>query len=58
VLYPGGRVEIDVDAFEAGSRAPAELASCRIHRAALELHGGELLPEDRYETWASAGGRR
>src|SRR3954466_15307766 len=66
-LYPGGPVEVDVDAFEAaaargggagggceaaggGGGAGGELAD---YRAALELHTGELLPEDRYETWAS-----
>jgi predicted ATPase/DNA-binding SARP family transcriptional activator len=52
VLYPGGRVEVDVDAFEAAvarARGTGELSD---YRAALEIHGGELLPADRYEAWA------
>jgi predicted ATPase/DNA-binding SARP family transcriptional activator len=52
VLYPGGRVEVDVDAFEAAvarARGTGELSD---YRAALEFHGGDLLPEDRYEAWA------
>ena len=36
--------------------APADAASAAAYRAALALHGGELLPEDRYEPWAT--GRR
>jgi predicted ATPase/DNA-binding SARP family transcriptional activator len=54
VLYPGGRVQVDVDAFEAAAalaRATGELSD---YHAALSLHGGELLPEDRYEEWAAA----
>src|SRR4051812_39065008 len=53
MLYPGGAVEIDIDAFEAGvarARASGELQD---YRAALDLHAGELLPEDRYEAWAA-----
>src|SRR3954466_7083101 len=41
-LYPGGAVEVDVDAFEAAAaraRAGGELAD---YRAALDLHTGEL----------------
>jgi DNA-binding SARP family transcriptional activator len=52
VLYPGGRVEVDVDVFEAAvarARGTGELSD---YRAALALYGGELLPEDRYERWA------
>src|SRR3954469_6954811 len=55
-LHPGGSVEIDIEAFEqaaARARASGELDD---YRAALALHGGDLLPEDRYETWAA--GRR
>src|SRR4051794_2646997 len=56
MLYPGGSVDVDVDAFEAAvarARATGELSD---YRAARDLHGGELLPEDRYETWVT--GRR
>jgi predicted ATPase/DNA-binding SARP family transcriptional activator len=52
VLYPGGRVEVDVDAFEAAVARARESGELSDYRAALEFHGGELLPEDRYEAWA------
>ena len=56
VLCPGGEVWADVEAFEeavAIARRSRDPAACR---AALELYGGELLPEDRYEEWTE--GRR
>ena len=53
---PGGRVEVDVDAFDAAVARARETGAVADLRAALALHGGELLPEDRYEPWAS--GRR
>src|SRR4051794_31292259 len=56
VLYPGGSVEIDIDAFERAAARARETGDLADYRAALDLHGGELLPEDRYETWAA--GRR
>src|SRR4051794_25492419 len=52
-LHPDGETEIDVDVFEqaaADARATSELAD---YRRAIELYGGELLPEDRFETWAA-----
>ena len=52
VLYPGGRVEVDVDAFEAAVARARETGELSDYRAALEVYGGELLPEDRYEAWA------
>jgi predicted ATPase/DNA-binding SARP family transcriptional activator len=52
VLYPGGRVEVDVDAFEAAVARARESGGLSDYRAALEFYGGELLPEDRYEAWA------
>jgi DNA-binding SARP family transcriptional activator len=52
VLYPGGRVEVDVDAFEAAVAHARETGELSDYRAALECHGGELLAEDRYEAWA------
>src|SRR5215210_72233 len=56
VLYPGGRVEVDVDAFEAAAVRARQTGELSDYHAALALHGGELLPEDRYEAWAA--GRR
>lgn len=56
VLYPGGTVEVDVDAFEAAIARARETGELSDYHAAVALHGGELLPEDRYEAWAA--GRR
>src|SRR3954454_16080160 len=56
VLYPGGSIEIDIEAFELAAERARQTGELEDYRAALELHGGELLPEDRYETWAA--GRR
>jgi predicted ATPase/DNA-binding SARP family transcriptional activator len=52
VLCPGARVEVDVDAFEQAVARAHETGELSDYRAALEFHGGELLPEDRYEAWA------
>jgi len=52
VLCPGGPLWVDVEAFEeaaAGAKRARNPAACR---AALDLYGGDLLPEDRYEGWA------
>jgi predicted ATPase/DNA-binding SARP family transcriptional activator len=53
LLYPDGRVEVDVDAFEDAAARARETGALDDYRAALELHTGELLPEDRYEAWAT-----
>ena len=53
LLHPDGAVEIDVDAFEAAVARAHESGALGDYRAALELHGGELLPEDRFEPWAA-----
>jgi predicted ATPase/DNA-binding SARP family transcriptional activator len=49
------RAEIDVDAFAAaaaGARARPEPAA---YEHALDLYGGELLPDDRGESWTAEG---
>ena len=51
VLWPDAHVDSDVARFEtAAHRALAEgdPAACR---AAANLYGGDLLPDDRYESW-------
>ena len=57
VLMDGAVVleaQVDVDAFEAAAtRARADRDPAAYERA-LDVHGGELLPEDRYEPWADA----
>jgi predicted ATPase/DNA-binding SARP family transcriptional activator len=55
-LYPDGRVEVDVDVFEAAVARVRETGEPSDYQAALALHGGDLLAEDRYEAWAT--GRR
>ena len=48
------KAQVDVDAFEAAAaRARADRDPAAYVRA-LGLHGGALLPEDRYEPWADA----
>lgn len=52
VLWPGAQVETDVDRFEAAARRALggrEESACR---AAADLYAGDLLPDDRYETWS------
>ncbi len=53
-LCPDGRVEIDVDAFAAAAAQAQQTGEPADFHAALELHTGELLPEDRFEPWASS----
>src|SRR3954451_7441163 len=53
-LFPGGRAEVDVDVFEAAVVRARETGAPSDYGAALALYGGELLCEDRYESWASS----
>ncbi len=53
-LHPGGPVGVDVDAFEAAAARARTTRAVADLRAALALHGGELLPEDRYEPWTAS----
>jgi DNA-binding SARP family transcriptional activator len=51
-LWPDGRVDTDVERFEAAARRAlddGDEASCR---EAARLYGGDLLPDDRYESWS------
>ncbi|HUG15262.1 MAG TPA: tetratricopeptide repeat protein [Thermomicrobiales bacterium] len=54
VLQRVGRAWVDADAFEHAAGAALRSGSVADLRAALDLYTGELLPEDRYEDWASA----
>ena len=56
VLCPGGNLWADVEAFEKAAQGARRSRDPAAYRAALDLYGGELLPEDRYEDWAE--GRR
>jgi len=46
--------EVDVDAFEAAAGRARATGEAADYESALDLHPGELLPEDRYESWADA----
>jgi predicted ATPase/DNA-binding SARP family transcriptional activator len=52
-LVPG-RLQIDVEEFEAAAGRAERAPSIEHHREAIDLYGGELLPEDRFEEWAGA----
>jgi len=48
-----GQVWVDVDAFETAAAEARRSRDPAIYQAALALHTGELLPEDRYEDWVA-----
>ncbi|HEX5166798.1 MAG TPA: BTAD domain-containing putative transcriptional regulator, partial [Thermomicrobiales bacterium] len=52
VLFPGREVVVDVDRFEELARTALRSDDPVAYTAALDLYGGELLPEDRFEEWA------
>ena len=45
---------VDVDDFEGAAKEARRVRSPGAYRAALSLYAGELLPENRYDDWASA----
>jgi DNA-binding SARP family transcriptional activator len=55
-LCPEVELWVDVEAFEEAANAARRSRDPGAYRVALELYGGELLPEDLYEEWAE--GRR
>src|SRR5829696_3881695 len=56
-LYPEGPLWVDVEAFEeAAATARHALLEPAAYRAAMDVYGGELLPEDRYELWVEERG--
>ena len=54
VLYPGGNLWVDVDAFEEAASTARRNLEPAAYEAALDLYAGQLLPEDRYEEWAES----
>src|SRR5437763_5474025 len=52
VLWPDARIETDVERFEAAARRVLEGSDEIASRSAADLYGGDLLPDDRYESWA------
>jgi predicted ATPase/DNA-binding CsgD family transcriptional regulator len=43
---------VDVDAFEGAARTARRYRAPEAYRVAIDLYAGDLLPENRYETWA------
>ena len=54
VLYPGGSLWVDVEAFEEAAATARRAREPAAYRAAIDLYAGELLPGDRYDEWAEA----
>src|SRR2546423_3338451 len=52
VLWPDARLETDVERFEAAAQRALEGRNEAACRSAADLYGGDLLPDDRYESWA------
>ncbi|MEU1408808.1 BTAD domain-containing putative transcriptional regulator [Streptomyces sp. NPDC005728] len=53
LLGPDGGVRIDLDEFDEAARRASDGGGAADYRAALALAGPGLLPEDRYEPWAT-----
>jgi DNA-binding SARP family transcriptional activator len=51
-LWPDGRVDTDVERFEAAARRALDDGDEVSCREAAHLYGGDLLPDDRYESWS------
>ncbi|MGO9488691.1 MAG: ATP-binding protein [Solirubrobacteraceae bacterium] len=47
------RASVDVDEFERAAAHARRCGSAAAYRAAISVYGGELLPENRYDDWAS-----
>ncbi|MGH2353013.1 MAG: AfsR/SARP family transcriptional regulator, partial [Chloroflexota bacterium] len=52
-LAPDDAVWVDVEAFEAAAAEARRGGQVAAYEAAAALYTGDLLPEDRYEDWAS-----
>lgn len=52
MLCPEGPLWVDAEAFEEAASTARHTSEPAAYRAALDLYAGDLLPEDRYETWA------
>lgn len=52
-LWPHGPLASDVADFEAATREARQIRTPESYEQALALYRGDLLPEDRYEDWAT-----
>ncbi len=51
VLWPDARIETDVEHFEAAAQRALDGEDEAYCRSAADLYRGDLLPDDRYESW-------
>ena len=56
-LCPSGELWVDVEGFDEAAETARYVRNLPAYQAAVELYGGDLLPEDRYEAWAKSCGR-
>src|SRR5215212_2987063 len=54
VLCPGDGLWVDVDAFEQAAATARRTKEPATYWAAIDLYGGDLLPEDPYEVWTES----
>jgi DNA-binding SARP family transcriptional activator len=54
VLGSPGGVWTDVEAFETAAAAARLTHDAQVYQEAVDLYGGELLPDDHHEDWAAA----
>jgi len=52
VLWPDARVETDVEHFETAAQRAVDGSDEAACRTTASLYGGDLLPDDRYESWS------
>lgn len=58
VLWPNAHVDTDVERFETAARHALAAGDPSACRAAADLYRGDLLPDDRYESWLAEPHRR
>ena len=52
VLWPEASIETDVERFEAAAQRVLDGGDKAAFLAAADVYGGDLLPDDRYESWS------
>ena len=58
VLWPDAQVDTDVERFETAARRALGAGDPAACRAVVDLYAGDLLPDDRYESWLAEPHRR
>jgi DNA-binding SARP family transcriptional activator len=52
VLWPEAMLETDVERFDEAAQRATDAGDAAAGRAAADLYRGDLLPDDRYESWS------